>query len=135
MNHIEPIEPQVPLEELDPGRGDLGYWVRFQQRVMGAVAPELAARRRAALTLGYVLLSWGRLAVPMAVVAAAAIAGLLLLRPALDEDFGSVVGLEELLSVPRDGEEPLPAFLYSDETVDRDQVLLAVEGGGFTASP
>jgi hypothetical protein len=101
--------------------------MRFQQRVMEAVASELASRRRAALTMGDVVLSWGRLVVPGA-VAAAVIAAVFVLRPPASDELAPVAGLEEVLSAPAAGEEPLPAFLYSDEIVDRDVVLFAVEG-------
>ena len=121
------IDPELLLAELDPGRRDPGYWLRFQERVLNAVASEMAARRRAVLTLGDVVLSWGRMVVPMA-VAVVAFAALLFLQRDSEEELPSVVGLEEVLSVPSDGEVRLPEFLYSDQVVDRDDVLFAVEG-------
>jgi hypothetical protein len=124
MNHIE---PKVSLDALDPGRGDPGYWGRFQAQVMSAAGPELTRRRRARVTMGDVMLSWSRLVVPFAVTAAAA-AALVLVQPAQQGELEEMAGLEEYLRVPLDGAEPLPAFLHTDAVVDRDLVLFAVEG-------
>jgi hypothetical protein len=124
------IEPGVDLSALDPGTDDPRYWGRFQSRVMGAAGPELARRRRiAAATMSDVLLSWGRLVVPGAVMAAAA-AGLLLMQPP-GTDGGApdlLLGLEELVVQSwGEGEDALPAFLLTDGELDRDAVLFAVE--------
>lgn len=123
MSHIE---PKVPLEELDPGRGDPAYWERFQGRVMQSAASRLERRRRAALTAGDVLLSWGRLLVP-GTVAAAAVAALLVLQPVPMDDLESVAGLEEILADAENEGAPLPAFLHREQIVERDHVLFAVQ--------
>jgi hypothetical protein len=120
------IEPQVPLSALDPERHDPGYWARFHARVMDAARPGLARRGRVPLTVGDALLSWSRLALPLAATAAA-VATLLLVRAPRIEDLGEVAGLEEFLHQAIDAEIALPSFLYDDTEVDRDMVLLAVE--------
>ena len=70
------------LESLDPASRDPGFWMRFQSRVMQGAGPELARRRLMAdLTVGDVLTGWARALVPTAVLAAA-VAALVLMRPA-----------------------------------------------------
>ena len=122
MNHIE---PKVPLDELDPGLDDPGYWMRTHARIMQAVQPRLQFMARQE-TMGDVLLSWGRLVVPFA-GAAAAVAALAVFRPVAVDDLTAVAGLEEWLQQPTGAEEPLPAFLHGEGTVDRDMVLFAME--------
>lgn len=125
MNHIE---PGVPLEVLDPGEGDPGYWTRFQGRVMESVAPALAARRGARLTIGDAVLSWSRFFVPLAISAAACAVLFLLQHPA--SEVRTVAGIEEFLrSTQEEGGTPLPEFFLMDNPVeDRNIILLAVEG-------
>jgi len=119
-------EPRVPLEILDPGFGDVKYWERFHRRVMSEARVRLAARRQASLTMGDIVVSWGRMILPLA--AAAALSVLLLApRDAVRPD-QEIAGVEEVLELPASGEEPLPSFLHSNELVDRDVVLFAVEG-------
>ncbi len=124
------IEPGLPLEAIDPAAGDPTYWDRFQNRVLRAAGPALELRRQAAeITMSGVLASWSRLVVPAALVAAAA-AGLLLVQPPeASEAPPPLLGLEDLLA-PHwgDGPDALPAFLVSEEPVDREAVLVAVEG-------
>jgi hypothetical protein len=120
------IEPRVPLDILDPGQADSLYWDRFQRRVMTAVRPHLSRRRDTRVTVERVMLSWSRLVLPVAV--AAAIGAVVLARESSLQEVDEIVGLEEVLEVPDDGAEPLPTFLHSDEVVDRDILLLAVEG-------
>ena len=60
------------LAPVDPATTDPNYWLRFQNRVMQAAAPELARRRMLPdLTVGDVLAGWARAVVPTAVLAAA----------------------------------------------------------------
>ena len=120
------MEPGVRLEILDPGYRDPGYWQRFQIQVIKAVRPHLAYRRRTQVTMGDVMVSWSRLILP-ATVAAAAIAGAVLVRQTQAPEAQDVAGVEEVLRLPADGEEPLPSFLHSDEVVSRDVILFAVE--------
>ncbi len=119
-------EEKVPLESLDPGSQEPGYWHRFQQRVLTAAAPELARRRAAGqeLTVSDVVLSWGRLLVPATVMAAAA-AALMLAGPGpipVTPD----LGIEEALIGGLDG-EPIPAVLTDAGTPDVDAFLVAIE--------
>ncbi len=124
-------EKWAPLEILDPGHGDPSYWRGFQDRVMSRVRPNLARRRGTPgvrgeeITLGSVMLSWSRLILPTTAVAVAVV--FLLFEPSVPVS-EEVSGVEEALVLPREGEEPFPTFLYSDEAVDRDVVLFAVEG-------
>jgi hypothetical protein len=70
------------LESLDPASWDATFWMRFQSRVMQGAGPELARRRLMAdLTVADVLTGWARALVPTAVLAAA-VAALVLMRPA-----------------------------------------------------
>jgi hypothetical protein len=91
------FERRVPLEALDPGSRDPGFWLRFHSRVMGEAQTELA-RRRMAGDLGVVdvLFAWRRALVPMTLLAAA-LAGILLLghdpQPPMQ-----LVALEEVLA-------------------------------------
>jgi hypothetical protein len=124
MSHIE---PKVPLELLDPGSADPGYWLRFQNQVMEAVRPALARRWDRSLTLGDAVLAWSRYVVPLA-LAAAACAALFLMRDQAP-DVRVAVGVEDfLLDIQRTEASPLPSFFHTEEVVDRDIVLLAVEG-------
>lgn len=115
----------IPLEHLDPGRSDPGYWARFQAGVMALAGPELARRRATRQpTVGDVLASWGRLLVPASVVAAAAMASLLV--PSATTP-GADIAIEEALLSGFD-DEPLPDVLVADQ-VDEVAFLVAIEGG------
>jgi hypothetical protein len=124
MSHIE---PRVPLEALDPGESDSGYWLRFQSRVMESVGVALARRRDRRLTLGDAVLSWSRYFVPLAVTAAACATFFLVRNPTPAVQVST--GIEDfLVSLQQEEEAQLPAFFRTEEVVDRDVVLLAVEG-------
>jgi len=91
------FEKRVPLEILDPGFRDPGFWLRFHTRVMGEAQTELARRRMAGdLSVVDVLFAWRRAVVPMALLAAA-LAGILLIghEPQPPEQ---LVALEEVLA-------------------------------------
>ena len=110
---------------MDPGQHDSGYWLRFQSRVLYLAAPELARRRAAGdLTIGDVLLSWGRLLVP-ATVMAAAVAAMILL-PSTGRGVASDLAIEEALVTGLD-DGPMPAILSSD-LVDESALRTALEG-------
>jgi len=118
------VEPGVPLEELDPGHGDPGYWTRFHRSVMQAAAPGLARRVVRAPTFEDLLASWSRLFVPAA-VAVAAIAGLLLVSDVDRDPVATLVGVEELLT-PNWSEvdgDPLPASFFVED--DFEAILVA----------
>lgn len=90
-------DDRLPLESLDPGHRDPGFWIRFHHRVMAGAQEELARRRMAGgLSMAEVVFSWRKTLVPLALIAAA-IAGLLLLGPAPEEPV-QVVALEEVLT-------------------------------------
>ncbi len=117
------------FEELDPGRSDVWYWARFQDRVMAEAMPELLRRQRSArVTFAQVMESWSRLLVPGTVAAAAVAATLLLSQAEPPPINDSVVVLEELIFPVGPDQEALPDFLVSGDALDRDAVLFAVEG-------
>lgn len=121
------IEHLVPLDALDPQAGDPGYWDRFHDAVLHAAAPELLRRRTTPLTVSGVLLSWSRMIVPGAAVAAAA-AGLLLLPTPDVEDVAALYGVEEILREEADRAALAPVFLQADPFLD-DAFVFAVERG------
>ncbi len=116
---------EVPLTVLDPGYADPGYWERFQRRVMGSARPHLAQRRRNQPTVEGLMLSWGRMVLPLA--AAAVVAAMSLLPRGQGEGLQNLAGVEEVLDVPQAGEDPLPEFLHTDQVIDRDLMLFALE--------
>lgn len=124
MDMMDMDEPRVGLDALDPRARDPRYWERFQASVMLAAAPELRRRRARGevVTVTDVVLSWGRLLVPAALVAATA-AGMLL-TPRTPEPVA--LGLEETLQALVD--VPVPEFLLFDES-DASLVRVALEGG------
>ncbi len=124
------MEPMVPLEALDPGTGDPGYWSRFHDSVMRSAGPALALRRQARrVTIAEVLAAWSRLVVPVSVMAAALLAFVIVTLESESERPMPLLGIEEFLApVWEDRAEPLPAFLHSESPPDRDAVLFAVEG-------
>ena len=117
-------DERARLGVLDPASDDPAYWRRFHDAVMERSQGVLAARRKQSVTVEGLVLSWGRVVLPAALAAVAAAAVLLPGAPPPDAE---VAGVEEVLEMPTTGEDPLPAFLHSDRTFDRDLVLLAVE--------
>jgi hypothetical protein len=107
------MELAEALAVLDPARGDPNYWLRFCSWVMGGAARELSRRRlMAQLTVGDVMQSWARTVVPTA-VAAALLAGLLLIRSsALSAPLP--IGVEELLVSEIQG-ETIPMMLEAED--------------------
>ena len=90
-------EKRVPLEFLDPGSRDPGFWLRFHRRVMREAEVELARRTMAGdPSVADVLFAWRRALVPLALLAAA-MAGVLILghepQPPVQ-----LVALEEVLA-------------------------------------
>lgn len=124
MDRMEMDEPRVSLDALDPANGDPGYWERFQAGVMRAAGPELRRRRARGevVTVTDVILSWGRMAVPAALVAATA-AGMLITPRSPEPE---ALGIEETLQAMVD--EPVPDLLHFDEP-DASLVRVALEGG------
>ena len=116
---------RVPLEALDPGSRDPGFWLRFHNRVMDRARVELSRRRMAAeLSVVDVVFAWRRALVPMALLAAA-MAGILLMSHEPEEPV-QLVALEDVLT---EGLNLLPttAVLSGETTVQ--QALFAAEDG------
>ena len=91
------IEERIPLESLDPGSRDAGFWLRFHGRVMDSAQAELARRRMMAeLSVVEVVFAWRKALVPMALLAAA-LAGILMAGPEPEESI-RMVALEEFLT-------------------------------------
>lgn len=108
------IELASALQFVDPATDDPNYWLRFRAWVMESAASELARRRLMAdLTMGDVVTSWARAVVPTA-LAAAVVAGLVLLRGTGITVTPVPVGVEELLVVDLE-EEAIPSALAADE--------------------
>jgi hypothetical protein len=120
-------ELPVRLDALDPLSRDPGYWGRFQDRVMHAAAPELARRRAMGEvpTITDIVLSWGRMLVPSALLAAVVSGILIAPRPAAEATASMAV--EEVLQTLVS--EPVPSLLASDEAPDPVFVRVALEGG------
>jgi hypothetical protein len=108
------MELASALRFVDPATDDAHYWLRFRAWVMKRAAGELARRRlMAELTMGDVVASWARAVVPTA-VAAAVVAGLVLLRGVGVAGTPMPVGVEELLVVGLEG-DAIPSALAADE--------------------
>jgi hypothetical protein len=107
------MEAQVPLGGLDPAGGEPDYWVRYQERVLAHVRPELARRRTMEASIPLLLVSWGRKVVPMALLAAG-MAGILLLSGGGDAEVATLWAVEDILQeeVRRMASDPL--FLELD---------------------
>ncbi|GMV06974.1 MAG: hypothetical protein AMXMBFR53_32490 [Gemmatimonadota bacterium] len=103
------------LRAVDPASADANYWLRFQSWVLKSAAPELARRRLMAnVTMGDVLAGWARAVVPTA-VAAAIVAGVLLLRPLqAGDDLASAASVEDLLVAGLE-DETIPATLGDED--------------------
>jgi hypothetical protein len=109
------MELASALRFVDPATDDANYWLRFQAWVMKGAAGELARRRlMAELTMGDVVASWARTVVPTA-MAAAVVAGLVLLRGVGFAGAPMPVGVEELLVVGLE-EEAIPSALAAEES-------------------
>lgn len=120
-------ETPLSLDALDPVSGDPGYWGRFQDRVMLAAAPGLARRRARGQvpTVMELVLSWGRMLVPSALVAAT-VAGIFI-SPRASAEALAPLGVEEMLQTLV--VDPVPSLLASDEDPDPVLVRVALEGG------
>jgi len=129
MNEIEermPLE-SVPLESLDPGTVDSGFWVRFHARVLGQAQMELARRRvNGDLSIAEVVFAWRRALVPMALVAAA-LAGVFLMSHEEPMALPAPIALEDALVEGLEG-ETIPAILGQERELE-ELVFLASAGG------
>ena len=121
------FEERVPLESLDPGSRDPGFWLRFHNRVMNHARSELSRRRMVAeLSVVDVVFAWRRALVPMALLAAA-LAGILVVshepRPPVQ-----LVALEEVLT---EGLYLLPTLAVLSGETSAPEGLFAVAEGEF----
>jgi hypothetical protein len=120
------MEERIPLESLDPGSRDAGFWLRFHGRVMDSAQAELA-RRRMVGELGVVdvVFAWRKALVPMALLAAA-MAGILMMGSEPEESI-RVVALEEVLT------EDLNLFstsgVLAGESAFQESLFALAEGG------
>lgn len=118
-----------PLQSLDPGPVDPGYWERFQARVMEEAAPALDRRLRGAHpTVPQLVLSWGRFVVPSA-VAAATVAWMLVSQSPLPTEVVSAApeaGAWFLFADPPS--EAFPTDPVALDSLDQGRVLFPVEG-------
>jgi len=110
------------LGEVDPGRADATYWLRFHRSTVDGARFELARRRREAeLTVVEVVSSWSRALLPVALAAAAA-AGIMLARAEVPVAEHHLL-VEEVLSMGLG--DPIPAA--HDEEELPGGILLASE--------
>ncbi len=111
------LDEKVPLDHLDPGRRDPGFWVRFHARVMEQAAEELARRREAGrFGIAEVVFAWRRALVPMALLAAA-LAGVVLMTEHESEAPSRPMALEEALMEDLAG-DPIPTVLGRETELD-----------------
>ncbi len=117
---------RIPLDVLDPGTEDPGYWDRFHGAVMARAEDELARRRAGGrLTVTEVVFGWRRALVPVALMAAA-LSGLLLARDRTGEEPPSLA-IEEALTGDMDG-PPIPVRLAGADDVEGAALLVSVGG-------
>jgi hypothetical protein len=121
------FDERVPLESLDPGSRDPGFWLRFHNRVMNQARSELSRRRMMAeLSVVDVVFAWRRALVPMALLAAA-LAGILLVSHEPQPPV-QLVALEEVLT---EGLTLLPTTAVLSGETSVPQGLFAMAEGGF----
>ncbi|MFC1575928.1 hypothetical protein ACFL5A_04735 [Gemmatimonadota bacterium] len=123
---MKDLEHRVPLEPLDPGSSDSGFWVRFHATVMDRARLELARRQvNGDLSIAEVVFAWRRALVPIALLAAA-LAGVLLISQ--EEPLSPLppVALEEVLMQDLSA-EAMPAVLGSQAELD-ETAFLAMAG-------
>ena len=121
------FDDRIPLESLDPGSRDPGFWVRFHSQVMDQARLELQRRRMAGeLSVVDVVFAWRRALVPMALLAAA-LAGILLAGTPPEPPV-EVVALEEALT---EGLNLSPIATVVSGDGGAQQSLFANLEGGF----
>lgn len=122
------LDDRVPLEVLDPGTVDPGYWIRFHGRVMAGARDGLARRRMAGeWSIAEVVFQWRKTLVPLALVAAA-LAGILVLGHEESNSPFSPVALEDALIQGLAG-DPIPTVL--GRTAEFDETAFLSPAGGF----
>ena len=122
------LDDRVPLESLDPGHGDPGYWIRFHGRVMSRARDELARRRMAGeWSIAEVVFQWRKTLVPLTLLAAA-LAGIFVFASQEPIRQFSPVALEDALIQGLSG-DPIPTVL--ERTAELDEVAFLSPAGGF----
>ena len=117
---------RIPLQPLDPGSDDPGFWVRFHTQVMRLAEGELARRRLTGeLSVVEVMFAWRKALVPMTLMAAA-LAGLLLVQGDPEAPL-SPVPVEEVLIGGLDG-DPIPVVLAAETDFFETAILASGEG-------
>jgi hypothetical protein len=117
---------RIPLEPLDPGFRDPGFWVRFHTRVMRLAEGELGRRRMTnEVSVVEVMFAWRKALVPMTLMAAA-LAGLLLVQEDPESSL-SPVPVEEVLIGGLDG-DPIPVVLAAETDLFESAILVSGEG-------
>lgn len=93
MNNEERFEA---IRNLDPAREDPGYWVGFRKQVLERAMGELARRReRVRMSVPVVLSAWSRSLIPVS-LAAAIIAGIMVISERRVSEDPVPLALEEL---------------------------------------
>jgi hypothetical protein len=121
-------EDRIPLEPLDPGSSDPGFWVRFHSRVMDRARSELIRRQLATEpTVTEVVFAWRRALVPFALLAAA-LAGILLVsqEPARTAPVRPPLALEDVVLEELES-DPISTFLSREVEVDDRAFLASLE--------
>lgn len=97
------VEGNDALRALDPESRDAGYWSGFRRGVMDRAMGELARRREAVrLTIPGVLSGWSRSLIPVS-IAAAAVAGFMVLAERASQPDPPPLALEEILNEETEG--------------------------------
>jgi len=123
---MKELKPRVPLEPLDPGSSDPGFWVRFHATVMDRARHELARRRvNGDLSIAEVVFAWRRALVPMALLAAA-LAGVLLMSQEESVSPLPPMALEDALMQDL-STDPIPTVLGSEAELD-ETAFVAMAG-------
>ena len=113
------LNERVPLDSLDPGVSDPGFWVRFHARVMDQARGELARRQVAGDPgIAEVVFAWRKTLVPISLLAAA-LAGIFLLshRDMPNASALPPLAVEEALTEDL-SVEPIPTVLGREAELD-----------------
>jgi hypothetical protein len=122
------LDDRAPLDPLDPGSRDPGFWIRFHAAVMAQAKDELARRRMVGeLTITDVVFRWRKALVPLTLVAAS-LAGILALDYGEPVDPLGPIALEEALVEDLNG-DPIPTVLGA--VAELDEVAFLSAAGGF----
>ena len=120
------IEERIPLDSLDPGFRNPGFWLRFHGRVMGVAQMELARRRMVGeLSVVDVVFAWRKAVVPLALLAAA-LAGILIIGNGPEAPI-QMVALEEVLT--QDLNLLTTSGVLSGEASTAEAIFTMAEGG------